>query len=108
MVKTYLDKVDVRIGQLMSKLSRKHDHDDEEEVGNRYLRHVKAEILLTKYPVPGFCKEWRVPVVYLPCYLLLRIRRKLERTGHNLYVRGILSLGKLIEKPVDHEVDIPA
>merc|ERR1719351_696077 len=30
-VKTYLDKVDVRIGQLMSKLSRKHDHDEEEE-----------------------------------------------------------------------------
>merc|ERR1719150_2101152 len=29
-VKTYLDKVDVRIGQLMSKLPRKHDADEEE------------------------------------------------------------------------------
>merc|ERR1719471_2342134 len=40
-VKTYLDKVDVRIGQLMSKLSRKHDHDDEEEI--RQARDVKTE-----------------------------------------------------------------
>merc|ERR1719245_1978509 len=39
-VKTYLDKVDVRIGQLMSKLSRKHDHDEEEI---RQARDVKAE-----------------------------------------------------------------
>ena len=107
MVKTYLDKVDVRIEQLMSKLSRRHDHDEEEEeeVGNRFLGHVKAKAeILTKYlepghGIPGFCKKGVTPVVYLPCYLLLRIRRRLrklsKRIGRKLNVRGILSPGIL-------------
>merc|ERR1719245_2168581 len=59
-VKTYLDKVDVRIGQLMSKLSRKHDHDDEEEI--RQARDVKTEseedsdsdVSLKKHPDEAF------------------------------------------------------
>merc|ERR1719188_1813955 len=39
-VKTYLDKVDVRIGQLMAKLPRKHDVDEEEV---RQARDVETE-----------------------------------------------------------------